>query len=173
MPFKQGARTSVLNSGIRTRYADLASASNMQSALRSPFVVHRRCARDVQERSTTVWPLADALCARALVTLLGRNRVANLALIVIDLVMPERGSLAQSWHILGTILARTNSTSCNQLILNMFTYGAGRGGRTPTTLRSADFESAASASSAIPACESARSSADRGSSGSAIAHASS
>ena len=29
--------------------------------------------------------------------------------------------------------------------------GAGRGGRTPTTLRSADFESAASASSAIPA----------------------
>ena len=31
-------------------------------------------------------------------------------------------------------------------------YGAGRGGRTPMTLRSADFESAASASSAIPAC---------------------
>ena len=32
--------------------------------------------------------------------------------------------------------------------------GAGRGGRTPMTLRSADFESAASASSAIPACRS-------------------
>ena len=30
-------------------------------------------------------------------------------------------------------------------------YGAGRGGRTPTRLPSADFESAASASSAIPA----------------------
>ena len=37
------------------------------------------------------------------------------------------------------------------LILKMFIYGAGRGGRTPMTLRSADFESAASASSAIPA----------------------
>ena len=30
-------------------------------------------------------------------------------------------------------------------------FGAGRGGRTPMTLRSADFESAASASSTIPA----------------------
>jgi hypothetical protein len=30
-------------------------------------------------------------------------------------------------------------------------YGAGRGSRTPKTRRSADFESAASASSAIPA----------------------
>ncbi len=34
-------------------------------------------------------------------------------------------------------------------------FGAGRGGRTPTTLRSADFESAASASSAIPASDEA------------------
>ena len=37
------------------------------------------------------------------------------------------------------------------LILNILDYGAGRGGRTPMTLRSADFESAASASSTIPA----------------------
>src|SRR5277367_2717563 len=36
-------------------------------------------------------------------------------------------------------------------ILSYLTYGAGRGGRTPTRLPSADFESAASASSAIPA----------------------
>ena len=39
------------------------------------------------------------------------------------------------------------------ILLDLFVnlIGAGRGGRTPTTLRSADFESAASASSAIPA----------------------
>ena len=39
------------------------------------------------------------------------------------------------------------------ILLGLFVnlIGAGRGGRTPTTLRSADFESAASASSAIPA----------------------
>ena len=39
------------------------------------------------------------------------------------------------------------------ILLGLFfeLVGAGRGGRTPTTLRSADFESAASASSAIPA----------------------
>ena len=40
------------------------------------------------------------------------------------------------------------STSC---VLNGLDVGAGRGGRTPMTRRSADFESAASASSAIPA----------------------
>ena len=33
------------------------------------------------------------------------------------------------------------------------TFGAGRGNRTPMRLPSADFESAASASSAIPALE--------------------
>jgi hypothetical protein len=46
---------------------------------------------------------------------------------------------------------RITSTLLILLGLSLKFYGAGRGGRTPTTLRSADFESAASASSAIPA----------------------
>ena len=46
---------------------------------------------------------------------------------------------------------RIASTFLILLSLLLTLYGAGRGGRTPTTLRSADFESAASASSAIPA----------------------
>jgi hypothetical protein len=37
------------------------------------------------------------------------------------------------------------------IISPLESFGAGRGGRTPTRLPSADFESAASASSAIPA----------------------
>jgi hypothetical protein len=41
----------------------------------------------------------------------------------------------QSWHVFGTILARTISTSCNQLILNKFSYGAGRGGGTLAGVR--------------------------------------
>src|ERR1700691_5564075 len=49
-----------------------------------------------------------------------------------------------------TILAPRKSRG-QILITTLESCGAGRGGRTPTTLRSADFESAASASSAIPA----------------------
>src|ERR1700678_3674962 len=47
--------------------------------------------------------------------------------------------------------SRISSTLLISVSLFFYLYGAGRGGRTPTTLRSADFESAASASSAIPA----------------------
>ena len=40
---------------------------------------------------------------------------------------------------------------CSEGLQQALEYGAGRGSRTPKTRRSADFESAASASSAIPA----------------------
>jgi hypothetical protein len=36
-------------------------------------------------------------------------------------------------------LARTNSTSAKYFILNEFSYGAGRGGRTPMTARVGGF----------------------------------
>jgi hypothetical protein len=48
--------------------------------------------------------------------------------------------------------AEATGRRCNPFKINSLA-GAGRGGRTPTKLPSADFESAASASSAIPALD--------------------
>jgi len=61
---------------------------------------------------------------------------------------------SQASHVVGYVEAPTPYPfrPPRELINGMSkVIGAGRGGRTPTTLRSADFESAASASSAIPA----------------------
>jgi hypothetical protein len=52
-------------------------------------------------------------------------------LFIVDLVMPERGSLAQSWHNFGT-----NDFDNLQLIdFNMFAYGAGRGVEPPPEVK--------------------------------------
>jgi hypothetical protein len=53
----------------------------------------------------------------------------------------------ENWWLAQHIRTLRHCDHCASIII----LGAGRGGRTPTTLRSADFESAASASSAIPA----------------------
>ncbi len=53
---------------------------------------------------------------------------------------------------LGTVWAQKNASEDALICQTIHFIGAGRGGRTPTRLPSADFESAASASSAIPAC---------------------
>jgi hypothetical protein len=54
--------------------------------------------------------------------------------------------------MLGAHKQNGHSLKSDRLSIKSFRiFGAGRGGRTPMTLRSADFESAASASSTIPA----------------------
>ena len=69
---------------------------------------------------------------------------------------------SQASHVISHVESATrhHSRHSRELVNRMsMLNGAGRGGRTPTTLRSADFESAASASSAIPAqydCSSVR-----------------
>jgi hypothetical protein len=92
-----------------TEGAMLANNHDLQESARhrrSPRVVHPRCTRDVQERSKAVQPLADALCARALVTVLGRNRAVNLAVDCCRFSDAGKGKLgtilARFWHNLGT-----------------------------------------------------------------------
>ena len=59
--------------------------------------------------------------------------------------------LLPSITLLGKVMALTWGLGDEGKRLRRELLGAGRGSRTPKTRRSADFESAASASSAIPA----------------------
>jgi hypothetical protein len=55
-------------------------------------------------------------------------------------------------ELLTSTVSKLVNLTCKKFNMNeLLNAGAGRGGRTPMTRRSADFESAASASSAIPA----------------------
>ncbi len=100
-----------------------------------------------QQYTMILCPRLSTLLSLRLNLMCAENQREMLKKIAGNLV-PVSENLGARWAHFG---AQWSWVVCKRLIFNFFRSGAGRGGRTPTTLRSADFESAASASSAIPA----------------------
>jgi len=82
----------------------------MAIAMCRASAMRKTCAGKIESRSAVgIRIIREGTCRR----FWGVTESQTSTLTVVDLVMPKRGVLAQSWHILGTILAQTISIFAN------------------------------------------------------------